>query len=647
MPGDSRLTGEDVIAAVRDGQPLPVGTDPGIVAVVESLRLERSTDQSGNGHDAWLKSAIELSALPENREPQASSDLVKAAESIRQIRANAEAVASEKRDRLWQSTLDAALTGAGSPTQPAAELPTELAKMNSALAELRRNAEHSGAETAIAALVEWLAGDDSEDALASKKDVAWGAVGKQAEAIAAARQKNEARARENECQAAVREFSETWHSWMDTGRWQEANTKMSSYRRRRLESKLLDDLSGRALARTYRAVRWYAAGLLGLFVVSAAGLVSWHAFGNPVHPTLGKTLESFGVPFAGVLTLGPLDALCHSVVVMLAFVLGTSLSQYSPLRVGASRESFRTTAIAIFAAVLLAELLQLVVPIVNPMHARAWMHQLAAELVKGSVELTKSGIALLPFVGIALVVWHFRKPLIDKFLSTDHIEAFGVEVNFSDEKRLAVPIRDFGTLMTALAKLIREAPPQEKIRFLAYTPALGYLMRPEEEWTELSSAMDARRHSIDLVCLDKDALQDWHRQFEGRVGAKGTISEDQTKEATKISEEFLTFSKAKRYRQSELPTYYLFSRGGWDPVAIIVVPFGLPLGLWEPGSETTGAQVEMVGVASNDPSVLVKVQRLHDFYSNGRQKAQESLPRWTWRSLTEITKDMLRLSRTI
>jgi hypothetical protein len=182
-----------------------------------------------------------------------------------------------------------------------------------------------------------------------------------------------------------------------------------------------------------------------------------------------------------------------------------------------------------------------------------------------------------PIVLIA-VLWKFQ-PNVSKFLDnaqTIKVKAFGSEWSFSQadvrDQNAGLPITSFQELMRVVINLIKNTKRYDAVRIMAYTPALGYLARPEAESDSLIEALHQHGDRIRIACLKREQLWAWHAMFCGKRTARGLVGEELIEEANRKSEFIL--EGAHRYRKNfeELPDYYAFAN---RETAVIVVPFAV------------------------------------------------------------------------
>lgn len=190
-------------------------------------------------------------------------------------------------------------------------------------------------------------------------------------------------------------------------------------------------------------------------------------------------------------------------------------------------------------------------------------------------------------------------------------------------------ITSFYQLHERIVLLIKDTPPDQRVRILAYTPAIGFLALPEEKWTELKTALTSIRSRLDIVCLDQDELADWHRFFVGRRTLRDPIASNQgksneylsaedTKLATHESESLMNDlavkRKSVRKKLEMMPGFYLIFN---DQKAIIVTPFFIP---FPPGTppdvQKRYSKVQMFGVETGDRRIIEDVQELFRSYKD-------------------------------
>ncbi len=177
-------------------------------------------------------------------------------------------------------------------------------------------------------------------------------------------------------------------------------------------------------------------------------------------------------------------------------------------------------------------------------------------------------------------------------------------------------IKSFADLVNNLYDLLENSASEEVIRFMAYTPALGFLALPDEKWNELRSLILSRKNNIRMVCLEEQDLELWHNRFEGRITKRGVISEEDTKRASEVSEGLISeltrdnTNTVKRKVIGRLPGYYIFSS---SERAIIAAPLFLPL---PPGTrqDILGQTPQMLGFDTDNPLLVMIINSIYDLY---------------------------------
>jgi len=194
--------------------------------------------------------------------------------------------------------------------------------------------------------------------------------------------------------------------------------------------------------------------------------------------------------------------------------------------------------------------------------------------------------------------------------------AIACHILFSDRAGRSAAITSFTDLMHELTRLITSAPKNDSIRFLAYTPALGFLAQPANEWEKLKQALTEKAGQLFMTCLAHKPLEEWHRRFLGRPTRRADcpIGDALIDEANQLSS-VLTSTVEKRgtlveLEWRDLPQFYLFTS---SQRSIYVVPFGLPR-LDNKGSPS-GANVEMFGVVTEASDAIINAQKLYAAHS--------------------------------
>ncbi|HBB87267.1 MAG TPA: hypothetical protein DC047_06600 [Blastocatellia bacterium] len=190
-------------------------------------------------------------------------------------------------------------------------------------------------------------------------------------------------------------------------------------------------------------------------------------------------------------------------------------------------------------------------------------------------------------------------------------------------------ITQFPDLVQWVADLIVETAPDDVARILTYTPALGFLTRPEGEWRRLHKLL-LRRHNIQLICLQSEDLSKWHKRFKGKRTERPEreIGEELIDRANRISEEIIADKRKQvdtrmkhviERRWDEMPGYYLFAN---SKRAIIAAPLFLPSDPNKPATQSKAddylgdTPVAMLGFESTDNWTVWLVNQVCERYAN-------------------------------
>ena len=209
-------------------------------------------------------------------------------------------------------------------------------------------------------------------------------------------------------------------------------------------------------------------------------------------------------------------------------------------------------------------------------------------------------------------------------LVTGTVTIIGVYLTLQSVLDIRATITSFPELIERLCDLINRTPDPEGdpargdyVRFLASTPALGFLARPENEWWKLKEVLRRDPHKVQITCLDQQDLQLWHELFSGRITDRGKLDAELVGKATCESEHLLEdmtgFFEASRKKWDRLPGYYIFAN---NRRAIIVAPFFVPLPVGTPphGQLVELPSVQMLGFETTDPSIVRMALRLYQVY---------------------------------
>ncbi len=207
------------------------------------------------------------------------------------------------------------------------------------------------------------------------------------------------------------------------------------------------------------------------------------------------------------------------------------------------------------------------------------------------------------------------------------LTVFGLSFTIVSLQDIKRNIFSFKDLLERLEKMISEATIKDPVRILCYTPALGFIARPEEETNRLykcfTDIKEGKTVAVELICLNDEDLNSWHSSFKGReTKRKKVIDEEIVKSAnmkSKIIVEAIQKSwsryhnprerKIKRLSYQTMPGYYLYFR---NHQALIVTPLFLPAGIGSPTGQKHN--VEMIGFETNDHRLIEELKDIYDFY---------------------------------
>jgi len=185
-------------------------------------------------------------------------------------------------------------------------------------------------------------------------------------------------------------------------------------------------------------------------------------------------------------------------------------------------------------------------------------------------------------------------------------------------KDLTIPIDSFDTFIEQLIYLFDNSK-NETIRFLAYTPSIGYIAKEDKVWNRLEQKIMEKSHQIEIICLTQEeggndkivTLEDWHNAFIDRPTDRGIITQEIADEATSKAENIIAeiekghgMTFIKRLPFVKMPKYYLFSTSNF---AISVIPFFVPPFEGDNDIKKSSPNVEMIGVATNNVDLINKV----------------------------------------
>lgn len=207
----------------------------------------------------------------------------------------------------------------------------------------------------------------------------------------------------------------------------------------------------------------------------------------------------------------------------------------------------------------------------------------------------------------------------------------------------------------------------ERLRILAYTPAIGFLALPSTQWDKLEIGLVslAKNKKLEIITLDDEDLAYWHRLFIGRNTLRVSRSinsdflqytdavsaidaaeaifdsilgklQDQENEKQQYNKHHKDFLVRKKFEM--MPGFYLIFN---DEKAIIVNPFFTPFAFGTPIEiQTRVSRVQMFGVETSDWRVVEDVKELYDTYKYGVPESPDFF-RSNTTSLISLKKDLI------
>ncbi len=217
-------------------------------------------------------------------------------------------------------------------------------------------------------------------------------------------------------------------------------------------------------------------------------------------------------------------------------------------------------------------------------------------------------------------------------------------------------INSFPELIERLCKLTDSATQKNKLKILAYTPAIGAITQAEE-WSDFKRKLldkinpapkKARSRNffdkanfkrkeqtqgerapvvpgcIEMICLKTDHIKIWHGLFANKIGPDGKpVTEEAIKQADRDAEEILNAIAAngqegkpslRQLSWRMLPGYYMFFT---RTKAIIVTPFFLPFPKGTPKKDQEKLPaVQMIGMETADRAIINSMFALFERYKN-------------------------------
>jgi hypothetical protein len=284
-----------------------------------------------------------------------------------------------------------------------------------------------------------------------------------------------------------------------------------------------------------------------------------------------------------------------------------------------------------------------------------WLSARRAGITVGMVGF----ILLTGFVwlGSALINAEKRDSLIEKLILKDPgglfaafmglVTIIGFAVTLHDLREIRRRITTFPDLISRLNSMLKDLGQNDVLRFLAYTPSLGYIALEDRDFIEFYRAvvgLDANnKPKVDMVCLSKKDLKEWHDLFIGRRTRRkkldtpgrvtaggpqkpeepGRVDQNLADHATLEGEHIVDLIAGEAVHSNDenrvsrlpfefLPGYYFFV----SPDRVLVVaPLQLPFPKGAPKSaQEKHGTVQMLGFETNDRAIIRDFTDLHESY---------------------------------
>jgi hypothetical protein len=174
--------------------------------------------------------------------------------------------------------------------------------------------------------------------------------------------------------------------------------------------------------------------------------------------------------------------------------------------------------------------------------------------------------------------------------------------------------------------MAKNATPDAPLKILAYTPAIGFLAQPINDWNRLRNALDQKpngRPIVEVVCLRERDLSIWHKLFIGRTTLRGVVTSNMTDDATIAANTLLSHisqdgvgkpiqGTVHRLPWRFMPGFYLFII---RERAIIVTPLFMPFPKGAPKQKQESLPtVQMIGVETQDRAIIRDVESIFNYY---------------------------------
>jgi len=245
--------------------------------------------------------------------------------------------------------------------------------------------------------------------------------------------------------------------------------------------------------------------------------------------------------------------------------------------------------------------------------------------------------------GLSFLMQHDPGGLFAAFMAVLTVVGFALTLQGLWEIRRT--ITSFSDLIFRLSKMLKSVKEGQTVRMLCYTPSLGYIALEEREFNGFANLVTEKllndKPRAELICLSKQALEDWHNLFIGRQTRRKRIDPEDTHSgepvlskkpgevtpivataASRRAERIASrlnesdndcASSVKRLPLEFMPGYYFFFT---DERAILVAPLYLPFPTGTPKAiqKRLPPVADMIGFETNDKAMISDLQQLFDFY---------------------------------
>jgi hypothetical protein len=168
-----------------------------------------------------------------------------------------------------------------------------------------------------------------------------------------------------------------------------------------------------------------------------------------------------------------------------------------------------------------------------------------------------------------------------------------------------------GDLIKRIVELSATSSSVDPLRMISFTPALGFLAQPLNEWQRVKNSLTDldkdNRPKTQMIVLNETELKQWHGQFEGRRTWQGLIGSNHIKQAHEESMEIkrkLSSADINSYVETtyrDLPGFYCFFT---SERAIISTPLFLPIFNTDVAIRGSIPSPHMIGYQTTDRATI-------------------------------------------